>query len=143
MGILGISVLWGTNIKNALDYLPFEDFNASYRVMPNFRQVPVCWSFLGSQTFYVGPVPNQNYSADVSCVWLANGLVNYTDPETALVNPYIDLVPLRAMYWAKYYERAFSEATLIRQQYEDELNAKLGVTPAFRVPSRYASLNPP
>jgi hypothetical protein len=136
--IFGLYILWGTNIKRAMDYLPFEDLNAAMRVMPQFQSIPVNWSFMGQHTFYVAPIPNQAYSCDVSCAYLPNALANYTDAETAITNPFIDAVPIKAARYAKYYERSFEEANAFEAVYMQEMVEKLAVQPAFRVPTRYA-----
>jgi hypothetical protein len=139
-GVLGCTLDWTSSFRFALEYLPWEDFNATYRVLSTLQYVPGIWSMFDQQNFYVAPLPNGTYTLEVDSVWVPSDLVNLSDTETAIPPPFNDmLVPVMAAFWAKYYEQAYNEAKEFASLYLGYVQRKMGQLPGFRVPSRYRS----
>lgn len=141
--VLGITIQYSASpLRIALDYLPWQQFNAIYRSFP-IQMFPTIWSQFDTgfhQSFFVAPIPSQVYTLEVDCLWLPNDLVNPTDVETTLNQPWSDVVPLAACYWAKHYEQAWEEAKDFKTRALLEFNIRVGAVPPWRVPSRYGAV---
>jgi hypothetical protein len=140
--VLGITIQYSsTPLRIALEYLPWQQFNAIYRSFP-IQIYPTIWSQFDTgffQSFYVAPIPSQVYVLEVDCIWLPSDLANPTDQETTIPQPWSDVVPLCACYWAKLYEQSMEEADWFADTARKQFNIRVGATPPWRVPSRYGS----
>lgn len=127
-----------TPLRIALEYLPWSTFNAIYRSFP-IQIYPTIWSQYGFQSFYVAPIPSQLYVLEVDCLYLPNDLVNPNDQETTIPQPFSELVPICAAYWAKLYEQAKDDVKFFEDLAQKRFNIRLGATPPWRIPSQYGS----
>jgi hypothetical protein len=138
--IPGAQLQWTDTLKFALDRLNWAQFTAYYRSLPTFQSFPLKYCEY-AQSIFVAPVPNQSYTLEVDTIWLPSALANTSDQETALYDPWIDLVPLRAASWLKYYQQSWQEADWLRARYYEELQLKFTSHPAFSVPSEYDNID--
>lgn len=78
------------NIRTTLRYLPFSLFQAYARILgQSFASTPGVWTYhTEQQNIYVQPPPNQNYSVEMDWTFLTTDLVNLTDFELQLRDPY-------------------------------------------------------
>jgi hypothetical protein len=128
---------WTTNLKIALDRLPWSKFNAIYRSF-QIQIFPTIYSMFDYQSFYVAPIPSTVYVMEVDCVYLPVDLVNATDQEV-ISQAWAELIPINAAYLAKQYEQARAESVELFNLYTQELHKRFGVQPAFVTPSQYGN----
>ena len=137
--ILNLTIQYSSSpLRIALEYLPWTTFNAIYRAFP-IQIYPTIWSMYGYQQFIVAPIPSQTYILEVDCLWLPTDLVNYTDPENALPQPWSDAVPIVAAYWALINEQSPEMVEAIKKIAKDEFGIQIAATPPWRIPSPYGS----
>ena len=119
-----------------LDWMPWSRFSAIYRAFP-ISIYPSIWAEFGDQSFYVAPIPSQPYVLECDVLYMPPDQANVSDPETAFVKPWTDLVPLAACYWAKFYEQNFNEAENFAKMAAELFGVRIGAKRPWRVPSQY------
>jgi hypothetical protein len=138
LSLNGIGLNWvANNLRFDLNRASWKRFSAYLRALPQFQTFPLYWSMYDQQSFYVAPIPNQAYTCECDAIYLPNPLVNYTDTEAALPQPFPELVPLLAAKWSKYFEQAYKESDAFFQQYIMERNMLMATQPSQFVPSEY------
>lgn len=77
-------------IRTTLRYLSFSLFQAYARILGvQFQSTPGAWTFhQQAQQVYIQPPPNQVYQAEWDCMFFTSPLVNLTDVDTQIVDPY-------------------------------------------------------
>ena len=114
--IININLFWG-NSRVPLYYLPWTDFNAKMRFWVNYVSRPIAWSFYNaSNSYFLGPVPDQNYTIECDTSIAPEALVNTTDVDT-IQNSFTSPVAFYACHLAKFKEQAYGEADIFREQY--------------------------
>ena len=135
LDILNVTVIWGTQ-RIVLDYMAWTEFNARMRVWQQILSRPAVWSAYGQNAFYLGPVPDQYYSAEIDTVVLPAPLVNLTDVD--LINqPYSFPIPFYAAYLAKIKEQSYGEAASFKDQYLGRAKDALRQSFTRRIPNSY------
>jgi hypothetical protein len=136
-----ISVFWSSNLVPTLDYMPFDELQAIYRSFRGFTFIPFIWGMFDNQSFFVEPIPNSVYNMEIDCVYLPTLLQNTTDLETVIPPGFADytLIPWLAASYAKYNQNAYGESERFFQKYALEMERRMGVYPAYRVPSYYGA----
>jgi hypothetical protein len=78
------------NIRTTLRYLPFSLFQAYARVLSTqFLSTPGVWTFhKEAGQVYIEPLPNQAYQSEWDCMFFTSPLVNLTDIDTQIVDPW-------------------------------------------------------
>jgi hypothetical protein len=137
MDILNINVYWG-NSRLPLRYLPWTQFNTQMRFWQNYIGQPIAYSMYGPGKFYVGPVPDQNYTVEIDTVIQPVTLVNSTDVDE-IPNPWTGPVQFYAAYLAKFKEQSYGEAELFKNQYISQAQSVLSTTYTRRIPDPYSS----
>lgn len=137
LDILNINVFWG-NSRTPLRYLAWTDFNSQLRYWQNYTGLPVAFSFYGAQTIYLGPVPDQNYQAEIDTVIMPDDLVNTIDVDE-IPSPYTSPVQFYAAYLAKYKEQSYGEAEIYKQEYIKQVQSVLNSVFTRRMPSPFSS----
>jgi hypothetical protein len=137
MDILNINVYWG-NSRLPLRYLPWTQFNTQMRFWQNYIGQPIAYSMYGPGQFYVGPVPDQNYTVEIDTVIQPVTLVNSTDVDE-IPNPWTGPVQFYAAYLAKFKEQSYGEAELFKNQYISQAQSVLSTTYTRRIPDPYSS----
>lgn len=136
LDIVNVNIFWG-NTRYPLLYKPWTQFNAELRYWQNYVGQPVCFSVYGQQQIYIAPIPDQVYTLEIDTTLLPTPLVNLTDVDTALNDPYTTPVAYYACYKAKYKEQSFGEAEIFKQQYDKHVQAALASTFTRRMPNPY------
>ena len=137
--ILNLTIQYSSSpLRIALEYLPWSTFNAIYRSFP-IQIYPTIWSQYGYQQFIVAPIPSTTYVLEVDCLWLPLDMVNYTDLESAIPQPWSDAVPLVAAYWALINEQSPEMVEALKKIARDEFGIQISATPPWRIPSQYGS----
>ena len=137
MDIININLYWG-NTRVPLRYLPWTQFNAELRFWQNYVGRPIAYSMYGPNSFYLSPVPDQNYAIEVDTVVRPVPLVALTDVETNIPEPWQDPVPFYAAHIAKYKEQSYGEAELFKNQYLAKTQNVLSSTFTRRMPDPYS-----
>ena len=137
MDIININLYWG-NTRIPLRYLPWTQFNAELRFWQNYVGRPIAFSMYGPNSFYVSPVPDQNYLIELDTVCRPTDLVTLDQEETDIPHPWQNPVPFYAAYQAKYKEQSYGEAELFKQQYVANTQNVLSNTFTRRMPDPYS-----
>ena len=87
---------------------------------------------------YIGPVPQENYTAELDTIILPTALVNSTTPDE-IQEPYSEAVAFYAAYKAKYYEQSYGEAEIFKQEYMRQIQGALTSTFTRRLPTPYST----
>jgi hypothetical protein len=138
LDIVNINLYWG-NSRIPLRYLPWTQFNAELRYWQNYVGRPIAYSMYGSQTFYVGPVPDQYYSIELDSIVQPTDLVNMSDVDTIPL-PFTEPVPFYAAYTAKYKEQSYGEAEIFKNEYIKKVQNVLVTQFQRRMPDPYSSV---
>jgi len=137
MDIININLYWG-NTRIPLRYLPWTQFNAELRFWQNYVGRPIAYSMYGPNSFYLSPVPDQNYAIEVDTVVRPVDLVSLSDVEVNIPQPWQDPVPFYAAHIAKYKEQSYGEAELFKNQYLAKTQNVLSSTFTRRMPDPYS-----
>lgn len=138
LDIVNINLYWG-NSRIPLRYLPWTQFNAELRYWQNYVGRPIAYSMYGSQTFYVGPVPDQYYAIELDSIVQPTDLVNQSDVDTIPL-PFTEPVPFYAAYTAKYKEQSYGEAEIFKNEYIKKVQNVLVTQFQRRMPDPYSSV---
>ena len=92
----------------------------------------------GPNSFYLSPVPDQNYAIEVDTVVRPVDLVSLSDVEVNIPQPWQDPVPYYAAHIAKYKEQSYGEAELFKNQYLSKVQNVLSSTFTRRMPDPYS-----
>lgn len=137
LDVLNINIYWG-NSRTPLRYLAWTDFNAQLRYWQNYRGLPIAFSAYGQSKIYIGPVPQENYTAEVDTVLLPNPLTSGSEVDE-IIAPYTEPVAFYACYKAKYYEQSFGEAEIFKQEYARHIQGTLTSVFTRRLPTPYST----
>jgi hypothetical protein len=137
--ILTINLQWSIAYQPPLRRLAWEDFNAFCRVNPTLQTQPVAWAKYGQNQFFIGPPPAQNYQCEVDATWLPQLLQQYGDIESAIPEPFTNLVPLKSAFWSYFYKNDAEKAQYFDSLYQLELNQMAAATPPWQVEDMYRS----
>jgi hypothetical protein len=103
LAVLNVAVIW-QNIRYVANQLSFSQFQAMVRsyTNPNFLYTPFWFTQYGQGTsgsFYIYPVPDQNYPMELDTLLLPADLNSDADPEV-IPDPWTAAVPFYAAYLA-------------------------------------------
>jgi hypothetical protein len=135
--VLNINLYWG-NTRVPLRYLPWTQFNAELRFWQNYVGRPIAFSMYGMNTYYISPVPDQDYKIELDTVTTPSALVDNNSVETIPV-PFTSPVAFWACHQAKYKEQAYGESEIFRQEYLQRMQNVLATTYTRRIPNPYST----
>lgn len=135
LDILNVSVIWGTQ-RIVLDYQSWTEFNARMRVWQQILSRPAVWSSYGQSSFFLGPIPDQYYSAEIDSILFPNPLINMTDVDI-INHPYSFPVIYYAGYKAKLKMQAIQEAQDLKERYLERVKDALRSSYTRRIPNSY------
>lgn len=133
--ILNCTVIWGTQ-RIVLDYMSWSEFNARMRVWQQILSRPAVWSNYGQNSFFLGPIPDQFYTAEIDSVVLPAVLVNLSDVDF-INQPYSFPVAFYAAYKAKIKEQSYGESEDFLKQYQNRVKDALRASYTRRIPNSY------
>ena len=137
MDVLTINLYWGTT-RVPLIYKPWTQFNAELRYYQQYIGQPIAFSMYGTNSFYIGPLPDQTYTIELDTVVRPVDLVALDDLELDIKDPWYEPIPFYAAYTAKFKEQSYGEAEIFRQQYIQKCQNLLATTFTRRMPMPYA-----
>jgi hypothetical protein len=135
LDVLNVSVIWGTQ-RIVLDYMAWTEFNARMRTWQQILSRPAVWSNYGANSFFLGPIPDQFYTAEIDSVVLPSLLVNLTDVDT-INQPYSFPVSFYAAHKAKIKEQSYGEAEKFLAMYRQRVMDALRSSYTRRIPNSY------
>ena len=135
--ILNINLIWG-NTRIPLRYLPWTQFNAELRFWQNYNGRPIAFSMYGPSTFYIAPVPDQNYAIELDTIIAPTTLVNGSDVDS-IDNSYVSPVAYYAASVAKYKEQSYGESEIFKQEYIKKVQNVLAGNMTRRMPDPYST----
>lgn len=135
--VLNINLYWG-NTRIPLRYLPWTQFNAELRFWQNYVGRPIAFSVYGQTSYYISPVPQQDYAIELDTVVLPNVLVSNTTPEQIPIS-FTSPVAYYACHIAKFKEQAFGESEIFRQQYLQKMQNVIATAYTRRIPNPYST----
>lgn len=116
--INSVSFIFG-NQRGMLQWKVFTYFQAVFRANTLNIGEPAVWSMLSeANTFYLYPIPDQNYTLEIDSVSLPNPLVSPTDLDTQLVDPMADCVQFYAAHLALLKLQNFEQAEYMHKKYK-------------------------
>lgn len=116
--VIGVTIYWG-NMRVKMQNRPFTEQDAKLRMFQFYLTRPGSLAFMGANTVYLNPVPDQNYLSDWDVVLVPTPLATSSDLEVMPV-VFQGLVPWFAAHLAKYAEQSVSEADVFYKKYLDE-----------------------
>lgn len=138
--VLNLTLFWG-NSRIPLRYMAWTEFNAKLRYQQNYVGRPVAFSIYGQGEIYVGPVPDQSYPIELDTVILPAALLTSTPSALdVIVDPFTQPVSFYAAYLAQYYQQAYAEADVFKQEYQRQAQSALNTTVTRRLASPYSYL---
>jgi len=138
MDLVNIVVLWG-NLRIVLDRMSYTQFVTTLRSWQGFSQRPTTWAQYGQQGFFIGPIPDQTYTAELDSIITPTDLVNSSDVDSDIATLYQDPIPFYAAHWAKFQEQAFQEAEMFKGLYNRKIQECLRSTMLRKLSSAYGS----
>jgi hypothetical protein len=136
--VLNINLIWG-NTRVPMRYLPFTQFNAELRFWQNYIGRPICFTtYTIASTYYIAPVPDQNYSMELDTLLVPVPMVNATDVDT-IQNTMSSPIAHYACHLAKFKEQAYGEAEIFKQQYKDKALNAISTSFQRRIPNPYST----
>lgn len=111
LDILSITCLWG-DLRVMLGWLPFTQFQAFLRAYTFvYSQPDGVWSSLpAASTVYTYPIADQAYTMEWDVIQLPTPLVNLTDVDFQIVQPWSDAVQLYAAHLCQASIQNFTQA---------------------------------
>jgi hypothetical protein len=139
MDIININLIWG-NTRIPLRYLPWTQSNAELRFWQNYVGRPIAFSMYGPTSFYISPVPDQNYAMELDTVILPTNLtLAAPDASDQIPDPWTTPVAFYACYKAKFKEQSYGEAEIFKQEYVKQAQSVLATTYTRRMPNPYST----
>jgi len=99
-------------IRTTLRYLPFGLFQAYARILGvQFLSTPGVWTYVPeSNLIYVQPMPNITYLSEWDCVFMAQPLVNNSDFDSQVIDPWARAAQYMAASQLLLKTRSFGES---------------------------------
>ena len=137
INIMGISVIWGL-MRYTLNWLPFSPFQAFCRANNTTLSRPGIWTaYEEMQTVYLYPIPDQQYIMEWDTISLPNDLVQLTDVDTQVIQPWADGVKYYAAHVALLKLQNFAQAEYMARKYENRIKQILLTKQDRRDPNVY------
>lgn len=139
LALLAFNVIF-TQERWTLDWMPWQDFSTKWRYFTNWQQRPVCWSQYGQSGWYIGPIPDLQYQAEVDLLTIPDDITDYvtTDPISLI---YQGPIKWYAAYILKQKEQSFNDASWFLDQYHNRLTELFNETAPVLTPTHYTDMN--
>jgi len=142
LDIYTVSVLWGQQ-RPMLEWLPFSKFQAYCRL--NTRTTtspPSIWTEYWEQNvFYLFGIPTQNWIFELDTICNSTPLVNTTDLDTQILQPYDDAVQYYAAYLCMIKLQQFGHAQFFKGEFEERMRRLQATSKSPRVYNHYLNMD--
>jgi len=140
LAVLGISYIWNGQ-RRSLKYLEFPLFQAYARMWTqNFFGPPGVFCHLrqaNPEQVYIQPPPDQLYLAEWDVISLATPLINLTDVDQSLVDPWSRAVQFRAAELLLMKHRNWGDVGFYEQKYNSFIPHVIATSGSIRIPNPY------
>lgn len=123
MNVISVSNIWNTQ-RYTLSFRGFGVFQAWMRMLQpqNYTSQPGAWTIhLGDQLVYIDPPPNQLYISEWDVTRLADPLVNLTDVDTSIPDPWAQAVQFKAAAYLLMKHQNFGQAEYFNREYDKKV----------------------
>lgn len=126
-------------IRTTLRYIPFGLFQAYARILGvQFLSTPGVWTYVPeANLIYIQPMPNQVYLSEWDCVFMAQPLVNLTDFDSQVIDPYSRAAQYMATSQLLLKTRSFGESQEFWGLYERMIPKIVSGMGDVRIPNIY------
>lgn len=119
--VISVTVYWG-NMRVKCQNRSFTEQDAKLRIFQTYTTRPGSLAYIGANTIYLNPVPDQNYVSDWDVVLAPAPLAASADPEV-LPTVFQPLVAWFAASIAKYSDQSMQESDIFYKKYLIERQA--------------------
>lgn len=139
LDIVSIASIWpGSLMSRTLNWSPFTEFQAWVRAYRNTVGWPAEWSHIKEQnTFYLGYIPDQAYGLEIDAVMLPNPLVNLTDSDLQVIDPWADAVQWWGAYLAMMKLQNYTHASYFEKAYDRRIKQVIATKQTRRIRNVY------
>jgi hypothetical protein len=136
--VISISVIWNVLQRYSLKYFAFGIFQAYFRSLGStFQSEPGVFTHVQqTQQVYVQPPPNQAFLSDWDMIFMPQPLVNLTDVDTQVVDPWARAVQFRAAELLMY-KHDFGRAMQFGGRYEERVPRIITTSGGIRIQNPY------
>lgn len=123
VGVINFNMVQSGSYQPPMKRLAWTELNAQYRTGGplNPAAFPEVWSpYQDLQRLFIANVPGQPITAEADALYLPNKLSAGTDPDLAILDPWSELVAMKAAAWAMYYQDDFQAAEKFNAHYVQE-----------------------
>lgn len=140
LNVISISNIWNT-MRYTLSFAGFSRFQAWARMLQSqgFQSEPGMWTIhQGDKFVYVDPPPNQIYTSEWDIVSLPQTqLVNLTDVDTDIPDPYAQAVQFKAAHYLLLKHQNFGQAEFYENKYHAKVPQVITGSGGYRIPNPY------
>ena len=139
INVITISNLWNT-MRYTLSFRGFSTFQAWARMLQSqgFQSQPGIWTIhQGDELVYVDPPPNQAYVSEWDVVSLSTPLVNTTDVDTQIPDPWAQAVQFKAAAYLLMKHQNFGAAEYYEGKYDAKVPRIITGAGGYRVTNPY------
>lgn len=139
MNVISISNIWNT-MRYTLSFKGFTVFQAWARMMQlqNFESQPGIWTIhQQDQLVYIDPTPNQLYTSEWDVISIASPLVNLTDIDTQVPDPWAQAVQFKAAAYLLMKHQNFAQADYYEAKYRQKVPQVITGAGGYRIPNPY------
>ena len=137
--IHNINFQWATSFQPTMRRVPWNQFNAMYRVYPTLQSQSAAWGEYDMTSFYVWPPPpGSTYKMEVDATYFPTFLQNPSDVDNAI--PEVlgwSVVPLLACRWAYLWQSDIEKSQYFLGLYMEERDSLLDQMPGYAVQNWY------
>ena len=137
--VLSISNIWNT-MRYTLSFKGFTIFQAWARMLQSqgFQSEPGIWTIhQGDQLVYIDPPPNQLYLSEWDTISLATPLVNVTDVDTQIPDPWAEAVQFKAAAYLLMKHQNFNQVEYYERKYDQMVPRTVAGAGGVRIANPY------
>lgn len=139
INVITISNIWNT-MRYMLSFKGFSVFQAWARMLQQqgFTSQPGIWTIhQQDQLVYIDPPPNQLYTSEWDIVSLSSPLVNLTDIDTQIPDPWAQAVQFKAAEYLLMKHQNFSQSEYYGRKYREKVPQVITGAGGIRIPNPY------
>jgi hypothetical protein len=139
INLMSISPIWNT-MRYTLSFKGFSIFQAWARMLQSqgYTSQPGIWTIhQGDQLVYIDPPPNQIYLSEWDTISLASPLVNITDVDTQIPDPWAEVVQFKAAAYLLMKHQNFGQAEYYERKYAQKVPQTVAGAGGVRIANPY------
>lgn len=139
INVISISNIWNT-MRYTLSFRGFTVFQAWARMLQTqgYQSQPGIWTIhQQDQLVYIDPAPNQLYTSEWDVVSLSSPLVNLTDVDTQIPDPWAQAVQFKAAEYLMMKMQNFAQADYYGKKYREMVPHIITGAGGYRIVNPY------